>query len=170
MSDDLRTVATFTDATLAAIARNRLEAAGIAACVADDQTVSMDFLLGNAVGWVKVQVRAADAARAAAVLAERETAPETPSAEAGPAAEDDAPDEPDVPESDGDRRVRYALRASVLGLVLCPPLLHLYSFAVLLGVLFRNDPLSPAANRRFYAAFLIDAIVLTVAAVLVVAR
>jgi hypothetical protein len=117
-------------------------------------------MLYGAVGFIKVQVRAADLARAAEVLADR-----------GPAAHDepsdDGDDDEEPPETEGERLVRYAYRAAVMGILACPPTLHLYSLYLLLRVAVRHGKLPPAANRRFYAAFLIDLAVLTVAALVV---
>ena len=71
MSDDeLVTVATFQLPAQAAMAKNRLESADIAAVVTDAEVVAMDWLLAPAVGGIKVQVRAADAGRAAALIEE----------------------------------------------------------------------------------------------------
>jgi hypothetical protein len=68
MAGELTTVATFHQAAQAELARNVLAEAGIQAVVADAEIVAMDWLLANAVGGIKVQVRAEDAERAAAVL------------------------------------------------------------------------------------------------------
>jgi hypothetical protein len=70
MSGQLVTIATFDLPTKARIAQNVLEKAGIKAVVTDEAIVTMDWLLGNAVGWVKVQVLDEDAERAVAALEE----------------------------------------------------------------------------------------------------
>jgi hypothetical protein len=67
----LTTVASFDLAAKAELARNVLEAAGIPAVLADAEIVAMDWLISNAVGGIKVQVREEDAERAAAVLDEQ---------------------------------------------------------------------------------------------------
>jgi hypothetical protein len=64
------TVATFWNPVEAHVLVARLEGAGIRAFVADEQTVTMDWLLANAVGGVKVQVAESDLERARQVLAE----------------------------------------------------------------------------------------------------
>lgn len=71
MSDRLTTVATFDLAAKAEVARNVLEDAGIRAVITDSEIVAMDWLISNAVGGIKVQVREEDAERAAAVLDEQ---------------------------------------------------------------------------------------------------
>lgn len=66
--DALVTVASFTDAIAAHIARGRLAAEGIDAIVADEHVVWADWLYSNAVGGVKLRVAASEAPRARAVL------------------------------------------------------------------------------------------------------
>ena len=65
MSDVLMTVATFGDPVEANLAKNYLEASGVQAFLADEETVNMDWALGNAIGRIKLQVgdQDADAAR-----------------------------------------------------------------------------------------------------------
>lgn len=60
MSDSLVTIATFATPVEAQLARNVLEAEGIAAVVADEETIGMFGYLGNAMGGIKVQVREDD--------------------------------------------------------------------------------------------------------------
>jgi hypothetical protein len=70
MAGELVTVATFDLPPKARLAQNVLEQAGIKAVVTDENIVAMDWLFGNAVGWVKVQVLEEDAERAVAALEE----------------------------------------------------------------------------------------------------
>jgi hypothetical protein len=72
MADELVTVATYPFAGSAEVVRMRLEAEGIPAFVADAETVSMNWLFGNAVGWVKLQVPASQAEKARAFLEQLE--------------------------------------------------------------------------------------------------
>jgi hypothetical protein len=62
------TVATFDFLPLAEIARGRLLAEGIECHLADQHLVQTDWLYSIAVGGIKLQVAAADAPRALAVL------------------------------------------------------------------------------------------------------
>lgn len=64
MSDEPVTVATYRFAPKAEMARVFLEQEGITAFVADAELVTTDWLLGGAVGHVKLQVPASQAARA----------------------------------------------------------------------------------------------------------
>jgi len=75
MSDDLRTVASFNTPIEADIARNHLEAAGIQAFLADDQTVGWLWHLGTALKGVKLLVAESDLARAIETLQQIEEPP-----------------------------------------------------------------------------------------------
>ncbi|USA42193.1 DUF2007 domain-containing protein [Spongiibacter taiwanensis] len=66
----LTTVARFSFPYEAQIARARLDAEGIPAFVADEQTINMQWLFSNALGGVRLQVPSAYEARAREVLAE----------------------------------------------------------------------------------------------------
>jgi hypothetical protein len=68
MGTKLVTIAAFDQVVQARMAADTLRAAGIDATVADAELVSMDWLLGPAVGGIKVQVRDEDADRAVAEL------------------------------------------------------------------------------------------------------
>lgn len=56
MAEDLVTVATFSTLPEAEAARLHLETEGVSVVLVDAEIVSMDWLLGNAVGNVKLQV------------------------------------------------------------------------------------------------------------------
>jgi hypothetical protein len=68
MSDDLATIATYRFAPKAEIARLLLEQEGIEAFVADSNVVTTDWFLGNAIGFVKLQVRRSQLEAASQVL------------------------------------------------------------------------------------------------------
>ncbi|MDG2382442.1 MAG: hypothetical protein P8N76_12300 [Pirellulaceae bacterium] len=51
-----------------------------------------------------------------------------------------------------DEMVMRAWRAAIMGLFLCPPLVNIYSMALLVRVGFGVAKISPKASRRFYAA------------------
>jgi hypothetical protein len=173
MADKLVTLGTFDSPVEARFAVNRLEEAGIPALVADKNTVAMDFLLGNAVGCIKVQVQAADLERAEAVLADptdRVPEDETPwddadqsgAADAGERADVKrtiadqraAPAAADAPPDRGERLVTVAYRLPVFGAIFVPR--NVVSLVYVLVVTFGVNDLSPAATRRFFLALLID--------------
>jgi hypothetical protein len=85
MSTDLVTIQSFEFIQQAEAAKELLEHHGLRAFVVDKNTISMNWLLGNAVGYVKLQVSAAEAETAVALLQERQ---ETPTSRTG--AQDDA--------------------------------------------------------------------------------
>ena len=140
MAGRLVTVATFDQAAQARLAKNALDEEGIPAAVNDEALVAMDWLLSNAVGGVKVQVREEDADRAVAALERRfgengegfgaAVPAEDLAAQAEAATPDEgeapeapaAADPPEVPSAPGTRE-DYARRlaiTAVLGLVLAP--------------------------------------------------
>src|ERR1700730_9651413 len=72
MADDLLTVATFEFLPLAEAARAHLIAEGIPAFLSDAETVYMAWSLGNALGYIKLQVPEAQAERARRILDQAE--------------------------------------------------------------------------------------------------
>lgn len=68
MSQELVTVMTFMSEEDAELKRMLLERAGIQGFITDAEVVSMTWLLGNAVGAIKLQVAEADAERAVDIL------------------------------------------------------------------------------------------------------
>jgi hypothetical protein len=77
------TIATYIGAWEAHLARTKLESESIFALVLDDQIASINWFYSNAVGGVRLQVREADAQRAALILEK--------DAEEGPAAQQESP-------------------------------------------------------------------------------
>ena len=163
MAGNLVTVATFDQGGKAHVARGALDAAGIRATIADETVVQMDWLLGGAVGWVKVQVLEEDADRAVAVLeealgadspadaaelaAEAEAAePEDPKdAASAPAAVDEVAG----PLSERDQYASRAFLAAFFGLVV--PLLWFYAVYLFLNAAFGDGPLSRRNRGRLRA-------------------
>jgi hypothetical protein len=77
MADNLVTVKTFQFGPEAEAAKMHLQAHGIRSFLADAETVNMDWLLGNALGYVKLQV-SSDQAESAAAILQRMPARESP--------------------------------------------------------------------------------------------
>jgi hypothetical protein len=173
MAGRLVTIATFDNPAKARLAQNALEGAGIKAAVADEAIVQMDWLLGGAVGWVKVQVMEADAERAVAVLeeafgsdepvdaatlaAEAEAAgmgleselPQGPPAAFTPTDPLSAPAPPDEEERPPSERDEYARRfffAAVFSLVFWP--LWFYAVYLFLNAAFGEGAISSRAKRK----------------------
>lgn len=68
MNDPLVTLTNFRFAPQADLARMVLEQEGIPAFIADGNTVTADWFLGNALGYVKLQVAASQVEAALAIL------------------------------------------------------------------------------------------------------
>ena len=68
MEPKLTTLCTYPSAIQAETVKWALEQEGITTFVADSNTITADWFLGPAVGWVKLQVAEADAVAALAVL------------------------------------------------------------------------------------------------------
>ena len=95
--EQLVTVATFLGPGEAHLARSRLEAEGIHAYLADEYMVTMDWLVSNAVGGVKLQVAESNVDHARRILATK----------AGPDERERLPDEyedEDEEDEDSDSR------------------------------------------------------------------
>jgi hypothetical protein len=115
----LTTVARYRDLPTAELARSRLEAEGIEAVLLDRNLVAQDWLVSNAIGGVRLQVPAEEAARAREILAEDGTADLAATFEGSlPPAKDE------VCPSCGSERVRgsrLATRTKALSLLLSIP-------------------------------------------------
>ncbi|AWM37695.1 hypothetical protein GobsT_42920 [Gemmata obscuriglobus] len=169
MAGKLVTIATFEQGARAHLARGVLEEAGIRATVTDEAVVTMDWLLGGAVGWVKVQVLEEDADRAVAVLEETLGAETGPVDEAALAAEAEAAGEADAaerpqpepvaivpidaagaqPPSERDEYARRAFLAAFFGLIV--PLLWFYALYLFLNAAFGTGSISPRYKNRLLA-------------------
>jgi hypothetical protein len=68
MTDRMITLATYRFAPKADLARMILEQEGIPAFIADSNIVTADWFLGNAIGYVKLQVAASQAEAALTIL------------------------------------------------------------------------------------------------------
>jgi hypothetical protein len=69
MDEKLVTVATYRFLAEAEMARMHLADEGIQAFIADGQTITMDWFLGNALGYIKLEVAESQAQRAMAIMA-----------------------------------------------------------------------------------------------------
>jgi hypothetical protein len=187
--DSLETLATFNLRWKAELARRWLTDEGIAAhlvSVDPEDTVS-DRPLGSAAkderlsirpiesrlkgeGRVIVRVAHEDVDRANAVLALHVT--DSEENEALPISGiTDSPqwvsrktdlDVEEPAESEQDIVAHKALLAAAIGIVIFPPLCHLYSLILLLGLSSTRGPLSERGRRSLIAAVIIDAVVIGV--------
>jgi hypothetical protein len=91
----LLAIASFSKAEDAHLLRLRLEAGGVPAHVQDENTVTVNWMLSNAIGGVKVLIEEEDAERAREILAEHPDETPDPSRPVCPRCQspDTAPDE-----------------------------------------------------------------------------
>ncbi len=183
MSDDdqLVTVATFDSLIKAEMAQGVLESEGIRSFVTDGETVNMAWWMSGAVGGVKLQVAEPDLLAAERLLNSRKgrntfiteddyglpkptdaitaypqrVREETPTIEGA----DDGEGE-EEPDNQAETTVRAAFRAAVFGLLICPPLLHIYSLWLLLRVGQMNQPIRGRYRTLLWFAAILDAAVL----------
>jgi hypothetical protein len=175
MARDLVTFTTFSTAEEAYVFRNLLEAGGVPAFVAEDATVTWFWYFGTALGGVKVQVAEEDVELARQLLAEEpastgdltaQTAGSSSDLSEECAGEGDllqaaAGDDDFPPEKPGDVLANRAFRAALFGIVACPPLLLLYSLAVLLRLGLSEHEVSQSQRWKPMVAFVIDVLVLS---------
>lgn len=194
MPENFVTVATYLSSVEASLARNRLEEAGIPAFLSGEEMVDMAWVLGNAVGGIKLQVPETDLEQARAALAEESAADDEPgedellqsdssdpsittkpvrqvpsaAGEAVERVEGDDEEQDFVNYSAGEELATRAFRAAVFGCFTLPGIFHLYSVYVLFQLGGWDGELSPAGSRRAVTALLIDLVVLLLAGVVLV--
>lgn len=167
MSTDqpLVTVATFSSVGEAEVARITLEADGIACFLADAEAVNMLWYASSAIGGVKLQVAARDARAAERLLGSRMRRMRDRAVDdyglqrmsPGGQAQDDEPAEhKDAAPGGPDALVNNAWRAAVFGLILCPPILHLYSLWLLLQAMSLEQQVSEPLRGKMLATIVID--------------
>jgi hypothetical protein len=173
MPDDLLTLATFPSPTEAGFFRSLLESEGIPSYLSDEATVSINPLLGNTIGWVKLQVAERDLDRAIELLESRknEAAGISPEELAGEALEEPAEDA-ELETEDGQTSTREeretdtedwledpqedlarrAFRASVLGWAFFP--LVFYAVWLVGRLIFSKGEWSARTSRNAWSAAL----------------
>ena len=165
--ESLVTVATFTTVGEAEAARLMLESRGITCALSDAETVTMAWVISNAVGGVKVQVPESDAPRASKILAQRAARRVSHDADdygldrsaPRPAANGHANDleealAPPDPEEANDT-VDRAWRAALLGFLL-PVVLHLYSLWLVFQLPWIQSRVSRDRRGRLIGTLLLD--------------
>lgn len=115
MSQDFVTVQTFSNPILAHAARNRLEEEGVRAFLANEAFVSTVWYLSNAAGGIRLQVAAADAERAVALLDEEPSEEDEQERQARAGAEETEPST-----TYREQLAERALGVAVIGIFLFP--------------------------------------------------
>jgi hypothetical protein len=72
---------------------------------------------------------------------------------------DDEKEEEDFRISNADAYASRAWKAALIGFLVLPPLLHIYSLWCVLQLLMTDEDLSPTGTRKLYGALLIDGLV-----------
>lgn len=163
--DEEHVVAAFDTLMEAELARGRLEIEGIVARIVDGNTVGIAQHLSNALGGAKVVVAESDLGAARSILfAPSALVQEMEEPSDGAPVPEEAP-LPTLDTPDG--LAERALRAAVLGFVLFPPLLHLWSLVLLTGM--SGHGLSEKGRRRRRVALALDGVALAGAAALAAA-
>jgi hypothetical protein len=150
-ADEWTPLARFGSVFEAEAARNLLEANDVPAFVESDATAMWLWHLGANIVGPRVMVRRGDMGRAADILAVARDEATVAAATAGPPEADDREDVRPP------RELVRAFRASVIGILLLPPLLNIYS----MYLLYRGDFFRSTGDWRAPAALLTNAIVFT---------
>lgn len=158
MLERLVTVATFDDSVRAALAKNHLEAEGIAAVLNDELTVATDWSLSAAVGGIKLQVKPLHLERAEYLLAQLtesrddDVAFTTTEESARELAEERAAELEDLNPSN--QLADRAFRAAVGGFLFFP--LHFYVWWLLLSLLDAPEPVSRGRRWKVWMAVILN--------------
>ncbi len=155
-------VMSFSSLMEAELARGRLEVEGIAARIVDGNIVGMHAAMSGVVGGVKLWVAQEHLAVAReALLPPRHDDDDTANADDGP----------HTPRASlvrtGDDHAQRAFRTAVLGVVLFPPLLNIYSITLAVRALHDGATLSPRSRRRVVGAVVVDSVVAAAVALIV---
>ena len=157
-SDELVTVATFDEPVSASFVRNLLDEAGIPAVIADQNSITWDWMLSNALSGIKVQVNASDAEAARQLIGEHDPLSLTDSeaVAAMPRGEDAEPGtaepqheqlvEEEPAPSVRERAADRALRGAMLGLLFLP--LQLYVSYLIIKVFISEEHLDQALQEQ----------------------
>ena len=169
------TVAVVQNPVEANVVKNYLADAGIKAFLVDYEAISMDWVMANAYGGIKVQVAAGDAEEARAALETKSNAGEQSEVWTSPGAAASmehvsADDEAEKPLPDRAENAKRAFRAAVFGLLFWP--IELYAIYLLIKVYFSREKLIGRPRTLAKLATLIVAtfLIAPVVALLVLAR
>jgi len=161
MPDKLVEIARFISAGEASIARNALEVEGIEARLDGEAMATWFWYFGSAIGGVRLWVREDDVEQARQILEAGASRGES----ADDFDEDEVRDlEAEASNADLPEDLIRAWRAALIGVVLLPPLLNVYSTWLLIRHRFFVDRVQ---NWRVIAACCVNVVVLSLAAWLI---
>lgn len=157
MSSELVEIARFPTSFEASIARNALESEDICACLDGEAMASWFWYLGSAVGGVRLLVNSNDAERAHMILSNtsnRQSENDSPVELSSTDKDFTSLDERNTAELP--LELIHAWRASIIGLLLLPPLLNLYSFWLICRHRLLSASRNHPVNWRAPAAFCVN--------------
>jgi hypothetical protein len=154
----METIATFGEPIEAHLAKARLEAAGIPAFIADENSVGVAWHLTVALGGVKLQVADENADEARSVLADRTPAAAVETEDESPIEASDAAavgkEDDEQPLTAREQLADRSLRGAVVSFFFPP--LALYVWWLLIQVFTSEEGLSARYRRRAVIATLIN--------------
>lgn len=166
MSDNFRTIATFWMPVEAQLAKQLVEAEGIPSVLQGYETVSSDWLLGNAIGGIQLQVPEHRMQQAISALSEAGPfgkrsllQPVTPTdheqeMDASESDPDPYDDEPLAPQTEREAQIDRFYKSSIVSWVFFP--FSVYSFYVFLRIKIDDQPISPAYEHRLWMGALMQ--------------
>jgi hypothetical protein len=170
---ELVTLATFWSAPEAHLACSRLEAEGIAAVVTDEIATTATWGLGNICGGVRVDVPAADLTKAREIMDVCKHVLEPDEQTIAQAVKEGIQTQPSPPDDfpteygrapsgrTAEEFILASYRTAILSVSMMFPLflilpINLYSMYLLIRALGGHGDVSPAAQRRFLIALVVD--------------
>jgi len=167
-------IASFTSVGEADVARGLLESAGIPCQLGDEATIGIAWHLSNALGGVKLLVDSTQADEAKRLLAEglSPLSDDELAAEAGATSEPSSPVEARAAEEaePADALAQRAFRTAIIGFVLFPFVVHLYSIYLLIRLDRVRGTLSSRGRRHATWALVLNCVVMALALAIVLNR
>jgi len=148
----LVTLTTFQQIAAAKLVQNKLREAGIDSFIADGEVITTDWLLSNALGGIKLQVKQNELETAREVIAERldDTEIAQMAAEAGDLHALEGDDPPETPLNEREQLVESAWRGSWMSLMFPP--MYFFIAWLLIKVYFREEPINAKLRKRLWFA------------------
>lgn len=169
MDDEFVLLDSFPTPHEAHLAANALRAVEIPVRIVDEAAVGLMPHLESALGGVKLFVRESDVDDADRILRGDADLADQPYREAAPdnSIVELLEQDPEAAQREaiGEEACSRALRASIIGLFLCPGPLHVYSSILLLRISRSGERLSARSAGRVRIAWAVNAIVIVLAAI-----
>lgn len=156
-SDDRRlvTIAAFPTHVQASIARNVLEAEGIPACLGAENASTLLTYYGTAIGGVKLLVFADQTEKSKALLSIHSSSSQDIASDNQTPQDENSDESPELRERNA--QISRAWSAAVLGLILCPPAMSIFSMHLLIRHELMRTNYGPWRDWRINASLLLNA-------------